>query len=94
MDTVQPAPHHPEPTLRKWCRYLARGGRLTRAGMHHCVARNAGELTFSTMNRLQAAGLIVLEPTPSDTPALRHMRAVLTPEGHRIAALPELEGAQ
>lgn len=73
------------PAMRQWCAYLARGGRLTRSGMNHCVTRNAGPITFSMMNTLEAAGLITLEPTVSDTPQLRHMRAVLTPFG-RIAS--------
>ena len=87
---IKPPPH--SPALRKWCVYLARGGRLTRSGMYHCASLNAGPITSTMIDRLEQAGLITLEPTASDTPQLRHVRAVLTPEGHQLAAIPGLEG--
>lgn len=86
------AVHAVTPSMVRWCQYLARGGRLTRSGMYHCVAANAGQITYTMLNALEATGLITLEPTASDTPQLRHMRAQLTAEGHKVAALPGLEG--
>lgn len=72
---------------RKWCQYLARGGRMTRAGIFHCVTRNAGHITASALNDLEAQGFITLEPTLSDTPQLRHVRAQLTEKGYALANL-------
>lgn len=76
------------PQMRSWCKHLARGGRLTCSGMHHCVALNAGPITYSMINRLEAAGLITLEPTASNTPELPHVRAVLTDFGRIVADEP------
>lgn len=73
------------PQMRKWCKFLARGGRLTKSGMCHRVALNAGPITFAMMNSLEAAGLITLQPTASNTPELPHVRAVLTDFGYRVA---------
>lgn len=76
------------PQMRSWCKFLARGGRLTKTGMHHCAALNAGPITFAMINSLEAIGLITLEPTASHTPELPHVRAVLTDFGRIVADEP------